>query len=180
MKRTRVLLGIVYALLYALLLLIRSSSPDYILEGKETKAVFITMRSPSTIFVVLTISFLLLYKAIAYIHYKKYKLLTISSIAGLSLLFVAGQIIVQEPYSVEEYFLVFKLREEKFEDKKKYYQYQDLDYFSQQLPQYPKYSSSNGGLFRLYKTGNNNHFKVFNGFGPIFALEERSYNSLSQ
>ncbi len=180
MKRTRILLGIVYILLYALLLLIRSSSPDQILEGKETEAVFITMRSPTTILVALTLSFILLYKAVAYLHHKKYELLTASTLAGLSLLFVAGQVIVQEPYSVEEYFIVIKLREEKFENKKDYYQYQDLNYFSQQLPQYPKYSDSLGGLFREYKTGNNNHFRVFNGFGPIFALEDRNYESLSQ
>lgn len=179
MRTSRIVLGVVYILVFILLLLIKQSSPDHLLEEEASEAIFITTRSPSSIFVALSISYLILFFGIKLLYTKKYLQFILPAVTGFGLLFIAGQVVVQEPYSIEEYFLVVKLREEKFDDKKEYYKLQDLNYFSQQTPEYPEYTSCTGGLFRIYKTGLNNQFKVFNGLGPIFALEENPYKNVN-
>ncbi len=144
---------------------------DILLSG-GTAPYQVTTRNPISIFILLGLVYLMAIMGKYYMKRKKViQTMGFSLAAGL-FFFMSGQVVVNKLSSVQEQFVIIKIKEHHFDMVTAGLNYGGYDPLYHQKDEYPCYEYCQSIFFRYYQVGPYKQFTVFRGLGPLFSLEE--------
>lgn len=146
---------------------------DELLLTGTTATTFITTRNPISILILLGLSYLMGFMATHYLKRKKHIQVITSVLAGMFLYFMSGQVIVNTLDTIQEQFLIFPIKTQKFDAVTTEFNYYGYHHRFHKREDYPCYEYCETIFFRTYQVSPYKQFIVFKGLGPLFSLENK-------
>lgn len=145
-----------------------------IVTGTTDTVVHLTTRTP----IAQTILFLL--NSLLLLYFLPINKIIIAGkfILSIGLIFLAGQYVVYSPHMIKESFFFITIKKQEITDRTiLFWDYNGYDKeYHHRKSEYPCYEFCENLFTRNYQTGINKEFVVFCGFGPLFRLEQETFN----